>query len=46
MVVKRAAKGEDGGWRLASDHPAREPVAFPDDAVILGRFVWTARALT
>ena len=26
-------------------HPAWEPVAFPDDAVILGRVVWTARAL-
>ena len=45
MAVKRAARGEDGGWRLVSDHPAWGPVAFPDDAVILGQVVWTARAL-
>ena len=45
MVVKRAVKGADGGWQLASDHAAWEPVAFPADAVIVGRVVWTARAL-
>ena len=45
MAVKRTAKGKDGGWQLASDHPAWEPVVFPEDAVILGRVVWTARAL-
>ena len=44
-VVKRAARGRDGGWRLASDHPQWEPVAYPDDAEIIGRAVWTARAL-
>ena len=37
--------GEDSGWQLASDHPACKPVAFPEEAVILGRVVWTARAL-
>ena len=45
MVVKRAARDEGGGWQLVSDHPTWEPVPFPDDAVILGRVVWTARAL-
>ena len=45
MVVKRAPKSNDDGWQLLSDHPAWEPVAFPEDAVILGRVVWTARAL-
>ena len=45
MVVNRAMKGEDGGWHLVSDHPNREPAAFPEDTVNLGRAVWTARAL-
>ena len=45
MVVKRAVRDEVGGWQLASDHPDCEPVTFPEDAVILGRVVWTARAL-
>jgi len=45
MVAKRAVRDEDGGWQLVSDHPAWEPVAFPEDAVILDRVVWTARAL-
>ena len=45
MVARRAVKGEDCGRRLASDHPAWGPVPYPDDAVILGRVVWTARAL-
>ncbi|MYA60691.1 MAG: S24 family peptidase [Chloroflexi bacterium] len=45
MVVRRAAKRNDDGWQLLSDHPAWEPVAFPDDAVILGRVVWTAWVL-
>ena len=45
MVAKRTVKVGDGGWQLASDHPAWEVVPFPDDAVILGRVVWTARAL-
>ena len=45
MVVRRTVSGVDGGWRLASDHPAGAAVPFPEDAVILGRVVWTARAL-
>ena len=44
MVVKRAMKDNDGGWQLVCDRPAWEPVAFPDDAVILGRVMWTALA--
>ena len=31
--------------KAASDHPAWEPVALPEDALIPGRVVWTARAL-
>ena len=31
--------------QLAGRRPAWEPVAFHGDAVILGREVWTARAL-
>ena len=46
MVARRATRsGEGSGWQLVSDHPAWEPVVFPEDAVILGRVVWTARAL-
>ena len=45
MMVRRALKGESGGWQLVSDHPAWEPVLYPNDAMILGRVVWTARAL-
>lgn len=39
------ARREDGGSQLVSDHPTWNPVAFPEDAVILGRVVWAARAL-
>ena len=35
LVVKRTVRNEDGGWQLASDNPASEPVPFPEDAVIL-----------
>ena len=45
MVAKRTVIGEEGGRLLASDHPDCEPAAFPDNAVILGRVVWAARAL-
>ncbi len=45
LVVKRTAKTGDDGWLLVSDHPAWAPVPFPDDAVTVGRVVWTARAL-
>ena len=39
IVVKRAARGEYGAWQLAADRPDCEHVAFPGDAVILGRVV-------
>ena len=45
IFVLRTVSGVDGGWRLASDHPAGAAVPFPEDAVTLGRVVWTARAL-
>ncbi len=45
MAEGMAVRGEDGGWQLVSDHPAWEPVAFTEDAVILGPVVWTARTL-
>ena len=45
MVLRRTVRGEDGGWQFAGDHPDCEPAAFPEHAVILGRVVWTARAL-
>ncbi len=43
--MKRTVSDGDGGWQLVSDHPGWEPVACPEDAVILGRVAWTARAL-
>ena len=43
--VNVAVATAGGGWQLLSDHSARELVAFPEDAAILGRVVWTARAL-
>ena len=49
IFVLRTAEGmvqrDDSGWQLVSDHPAWAGVPFPDDAVILDRAVWTARAL-
>ena len=45
IVVNRTARDEDGSWQLVSDHSDGEAAAFPEDAVILGRVVWTARAL-
>ena len=32
IMVKRAEKGADSGWKRASDNAAWEPVAFPKDA--------------
>ena len=45
LIAKRAGKDEGGGWLLESDHPAWEPVPWPDDAEILGEVIWTARSL-
>ena len=45
LIVKRADEDETGEQLLASDHPAWAPVAFPDDADILGEVAWSARTL-
>ena len=41
--VKRAGKDSAGLWRLESDHPAWEPVPWPDDAEVIGEVRWAAR---
>ena len=38
-------RGGDGRWLLVSEHSAWAAGPFPEDAVILGRVVWTGRAL-
>ncbi len=45
LIAKRAGKDDDGGWLLESDHPAWEPVPWPDDAETVGEVIWTARSL-
>ena len=45
LIVKRADEGETSERVLVSDHPAWAPVAFTDDADILGEVAWTARTL-
>ena len=45
LIAKRAGKDDDGGWLLESDHPAWEPVPWPDDAEVVGEVVWAARSL-
>ena len=45
LIAKRAGKDDDGGWLLGSDHPAWEPVPWPDDAEVVGEVVWAARSL-
>ncbi len=43
MVVRRAGRGGDGRWLLESDHPDREPEAWPDEAEVIGQVRWMAR---
>lgn len=43
LVVRRAAREDDGRWLLESDHPDREPEAWPDDAEVIGQVRWMAR---
>lgn len=43
LTVKRAARHKERGWLLASDHPDREAVAWPDDAEVVGEVRWMAR---
>lgn len=45
LIAKRAGKDDGGGWLLESDHPAWEPVPWPDDAEVVGEVVWAARSL-
>ena len=45
LIAKRAGKDDDGGWLLESDHPAWEPLPWPDDAEVVGEVVWAARSL-
>ena len=43
LVVRRAGRDSGGGWLLESDHPGRKPVAWPDDAEVIGQVRWMAR---
>ena len=45
LVVKRAGEDADGRALMVSDNPAWEVVAWPDEAEIIGRVVWTAKTL-
>lgn len=45
LMVRRAGRDRAGKWLLESDHPDREPVAWPDDAVVIGQVRWMARML-
>ena len=45
LVVKRAGKDSEGHWLLESDHPAWDSVLWPEDAELIGRVRWMARAL-
>ncbi len=45
LVVKRAGENADGERLMVSDHPKWEDAAWPDEAEVLGRVVWTARTL-
>ena len=43
LVVRRAGRDSGGGWLLESDQPGRKPVAWPDDAEVIGQVRWMAR---
>ena len=45
LVVKRAGEDANGSALMLSDNPSSETAAWPDEAKILGRVVWTARTL-
>lgn len=45
VVVKRLGKDDAGGWQLLSDHPAWDPVPWPQDAKVIGEVKWMARTL-
>ena len=45
VVVKRLDKGEDGKWRLQSDHPSWSPVPWTNSCETIGEVRWMAREL-
>jgi hypothetical protein len=45
VVVKRLNKGEDGTWRLQSDHPSWSPVPWTESCKTIGEVRWMARNL-
>ena len=45
VLVRRAGKDEAGRWQLLGDHPAFEPIPWPEDAEVLGEVKWMARNL-
>ena len=40
LVVKRVRRGEDGNWRIESEHPAWPPAPWSDDTEIIGEVRW------
>ena len=45
VVVKRLDKGEDGTWRLQSDHPSWSTVPWTESCKTIGEVRWMARNL-
>ena len=45
LVVRRTGEDANGKALMLSDNPSSETAAWPEEAKILGRVVWTARTL-
>ncbi len=45
LVVKRAARDDQGEWEMVSDNPAWQAVPWPEDATVLGEVCWASRTL-
>ncbi len=45
LMVRRAGEDANGNALMLSDNPSLETAAWPNEAKILGRVVWTARTL-
>ena len=48
LLVKRAGRDDRGDWLLVSDNkgdPKYMPMAWPQDAVVIGQVVWIAKTL-
>lgn len=43
MMVKRVNRDTDGGWRLVSDNPDWDAVAWPDGAKVFGEVRWVGK---